>query len=151
IENRAAQKLESRDRLAELRAEQRQKLDGCCGAVDTDERADHITRLREKAERRACDDAERALRTNEELLHVVAGIILAQATQAIPDLAVGEHHFEAEHEAARIAIAQHLIAAGIGRNVATDLAGAFGAKAQREKAIGVGCRLLDLLEDHARI
>ncbi len=48
-------------------------------------------------------------RADEELLQVVAGVVLAQAAQPVPDAAVGEHHFEPEHEVARIAIAQHRV------------------------------------------
>ena len=41
------------------------------------------------------DDAQGAFRTNEEVAQVVAGVVLAQAAQAIPDLALRGHHLQA--------------------------------------------------------
>ena len=90
-------------------------------------------------------------RADKQLLQVVAGVVLAQRAQAVPDRAVWQHHFEAEHEIARIAVAQHLHAAGVGGNVAADLAGALCAEAQRKQAIcGIGGGL-DVLQNHAGV
>ena len=97
---------------------------------------------RMQLEGRAGDDAERAFGADEEMLQVEAGVVLAQAVQAVPDPAVGEHHFEAEHVLARIAVAQHAGAAGVGRDVAADLARAFGAEADRVEPCRVGGRRL---------
>jgi len=93
-------------------------------------------------EHRAGDHAERAFRTDEQLLQVVAGIVLAQPAQAAKHAAVGEHDFQPEREVARIAIAQHVHPAGIGRQVAADLAAAFRAQRQREQPARRGGGLL---------
>ena len=37
-------------------------------------------------------------RADEELLQIVAGIVLAQRAQAVPDAPVGQHDFETEHQ-----------------------------------------------------
>ena len=71
-------------------------------------------RRREQLQHRRGDDAERALGADEQLLEVVAGVVLAQAAQAVPDAPVGQHDLEAEHELARVAEAQHRGAAGVG-------------------------------------
>ena len=52
-----------------------------------------------RREDRGGDDAERALGADEELLQVVAGVVLAQRPQPVPDAAVGQHHLEPEHQA----------------------------------------------------
>ena len=52
-------------------------------------------RLRKQAQHRGGDDAERALRADEQLLQVVAGVVLAQASQAVPDAPVGQDHLQA--------------------------------------------------------
>ena len=55
--------------------------------------------------------------------------------EAVQHAAVGEHDFEAEHEIARDAVGERAGAAGIGREIAADGAGAFGAERQRKQAI----------------
>jgi hypothetical protein len=70
------------------------------------------------------------------MIQVIAGVALAQAAQPVPHPAVGQHHFEAERELARVAVAQHVDAAGIGREIAADLARALGAQAEREQPVG---------------
>ena len=71
-------------------------------------------RAREQLQRRRRDEAQAAFGADEEMLEVVAGIVLAQGAQAVPDATVGEDHFEAEGEFAGIAVAQDLHAAGVG-------------------------------------
>ena len=92
-------------------------------------------RLREQLQHRRGDDAERALRADEQVLQVVAGVVLAQALEAVPDPPVGEHDLEAEHEVAGVAVAQDGRAAGIGREVAADAAGALGGEGEREQKL----------------
>ncbi|MNZ91458.1 hypothetical protein D3C78_1104450 [compost metagenome] len=82
------------------------------------------------------DDAQRAFGANEQLLEVVARVVLAQTAQRGVDAAVGQHGLDAQREVAHIAVAQHGRAAGVGREIAADLARTFGAYAQREQAPG---------------
>ena len=103
---------------------------------------------------RGGDDAERALGADEQGFHVVAGVVLAQALQARQHPAVGQHHFEAQHQVAHHAVAQDRRAAGIGREVAADLRGALRSQAQGEQALGIARGALRLgegaagLDDH---
>ncbi len=99
--------------------------DGRVGIRDRDEKGEPGFRQREQLQHRAGDDAERAFRADEHLLQVIAGGILAQARHAVPDPPVRQHDLEAERELARRAVFQHVHAAGIGREVAADLAAAF--------------------------
>ena len=97
--------------------------------------ASAVTRVRgsgKSFEHRRGHDAQRALRADEELLEVVAGVVLAQAAQAAVDAAVREHRFDAQRQLARVAVAQHRRAPGVGRKIAADRAAALRRERQRE-------------------
>ena len=99
-------------------------------------------RTREELQGRRRNQSQRAFGADEEMLQIVAGVVLAQGAQAVPDAAVGQHHFEAEAKLTRIAVAQHLHPAGIGREVAADGGAAFRRQRQRKQAIDLPCCLL---------
>ena len=108
-------------------------------------------RPRKELQHRGGDDAERPLRADEELLQVVAGIVLQQAAQPVPDFSGRQHHLQPEHEAARVAVGEHLRAAGIGGDVAADPAGALRAERQRKEHAGLRRGLLQPLQHDARL
>ena len=66
------------------------------------------------------DDAKRALGADEKVAQVVAGVVLAQAAQPVPDFAVWQHDFESKAKLARVAVAQDLHTTGVGAEVAAD-------------------------------
>ncbi|MOA46186.1 hypothetical protein D3C78_1686670 [compost metagenome] len=76
------------------------------------------------------------------MLQVVAGVVLAQRAQLIQHAAVGQHHFQAECQVARVAVAQHLLATRIGGHHATDRGAALGGQRQGKQAAHVRGRLL---------
>ena len=85
--------------------------------------------------------AERAFAADEQVAQVVAGVVLAQAAAGRPrrrPSAVTTSR--PRHLLARIAVAQHLRAAGVGREVAADRAAAFGGEAEREQQAARGGR-----------
>ena len=92
------------------------------------------------------DDAERAFRADEQIAQVVARVVLAQRLETFEHAAVGQHDFESEHEVAHHAVAQDRGAAGVGRQVAAELARAFRAEAHREQPIDRRRCRLDLGE-----
>ena len=100
-------------------------------------------------EHRPGDHAERALGADEEVLEVVAGVVLAQGPQAVEDPTVGEHRLEAEDVASGVAIAQHVEAAGVGGDGAPDGGAAAGAPVHRQLPVDGGGCLLDLLDGAA--
>ena len=53
--------------------------------------AAHLRRRKELQHRRG-DDAERALGADEQVLEVVAGVVLAQRGETVPHAPVGQHH-----------------------------------------------------------
>jgi hypothetical protein len=81
------------------------------------------------------DHAERALAADQQLREVVASVVLRKRCELRDHAAVSQHGFQPVREIARHAIAQHCGAAGIGGEIATDLAAAFRAETQREHAI----------------
>ena len=92
------------------------------------------------------DDAQRAFAANEQVAQVVAGVVLAQAAQAVPDLALRRHHLQTQAQFARIAVAQHLGAASVATQVAANGATAFGRQAQRKQKAGLVRVLLQRLQ-----
>jgi hypothetical protein len=128
------------------------KLQEGANLVEACERAQRhllLGRRRENPQRRARDNAERALGADEQLLQVDAGVVLDVFAHAFEDLAVGEHGLEPEHEIAGHAIADHAIAAGIGRDVAADGAAAARAEIEREHESVVADTFLQSLQRHA--
>jgi hypothetical protein len=106
-------------------------------------------RWRKELEHCGGDDAERTFSTDEQLLQIVAGIVLAERTQSVKDAPIRQHDFQPEHEVAHGPVAQHCGSAGIGGNVTTDLAASFGAEAQREQTPGFFGRFLHFGQDTA--
>ena len=110
-------------------------------------------RLRQRIELHggAGDHTQRAFGADEEVAQVVAGVVLAQAGQAVPDLALRRHHFQAQAELARVAVAHHLRAAGVGAQVAADGAAALRGQAQGEQETGFLALFLQALQHAAGV
>ena len=68
---------------------------------------------------------ERAFAADEQVAQIVAAGVLDQAPIAVQQLPPAGDHPESGDPVARQAVAQYADAAGVGRNVAADLAGAF--------------------------
>ena len=94
---------------------------GICIHAESEREIRAVARLGEHPHPRLGDHAERALGADEQLGQVVAGVVLAEPAQPVPDAAVGQHDLEAEHQLAGHAVAQHRGAAGVGGEVAADL------------------------------
>ena len=62
------------------------------------------------------------------MLQVIAGVVLAQPAQAIPDAPVRQHHFQTQYQIAHRAPAQGMNASCIGRNIPSYGAAAFRTK-----------------------
>ena len=111
------------------------KLQRAVGTVQPDEGRRPRARIWKEPERSSGDDAERPFRADEEALHVIAGVVLAQLTEGVDNAAVSEHGFDAGHEITRIAIGDDIQAAGVGRDVSANRACAFRRQRQRKEAI----------------
>ena len=104
----------------------------------------------EELERGGGDDAERAFAADKELADVVAGGVFVQRGEVGEQAAVGQHHFQPEHQIARGAVAHHVQPAGIAGDVAADLAGAFAGQAKWKQPPGLGRGFLHVLQNRAR-
>ncbi|MCY1301337.1 hypothetical protein D9M70_509420 [compost metagenome] len=67
----------------------------------------------------------------------------------MPGVARRRHHLQPQAQLARVAVAQHRGAAGVGRQVAADGAAALGRQAQREQPAVLACHVLQVLQHHA--
>ena len=89
--------------------------------------------LREQLQGGGGDDTQGALAADVEVAQRITGVVLAQAAQALPQIAVGGDNFQPQTQLARIAKAQHLRAACVGSQVAAHGAAAFGRQTQRKQ------------------
>ena len=128
LEHAARDEFERREPVAHQRAQGGQQLDGFLRIFDGDPRGGTCGRFGKELEHGGGDDSQCPLGAHEEVLEVVAGVVLPQRLEPVPDAPVGQHDFQAEHEVARIAVAKHADAAGVGRQVAADLAAALRGK-----------------------
>ena len=81
-----------------------EQFQGVLGRSASDKSRYARLRRRQQFKHRCGDDTEGSLRTDEKIPQVVAGIVLSQAFQPVPDAPVGEHHFQPEGELAGVAI-----------------------------------------------
>ena len=76
------EQIEARQELAEVRAEALEQHDGRGGVIDREPKRHTLPHRRTQTQDRRRDDAEGALRADQQLLHVVAGVVLAQRREA---------------------------------------------------------------------
>jgi hypothetical protein len=118
--------------------------------ADREQRRCLAPRRRKGLEAGGGDHAERAFGADEEVAQVVARVVLAQSAQAVPQFARRQHDLEPEGELARVAVAQDLRAAGVGRQVAADGGRALRRQRQRKQASRRGGGFLHALQRAAR-
>ena len=78
------------------------------------------------------------------MAQVIAGVVLSEFTQVMPDSAIRQYCPQAEHLITHVAITKHVDSACIGSEIAANLTTSFGAKTQREESIGIQRRLLNI-------
>jgi hypothetical protein len=149
IEGCARDQLERRQLVGDGGAGAPEEAHHVLDPAEPEESGFDFARRGKELHRRGSDDAEGALAADEELLQIVAGIVLAQAAKAVPNPSVGQHHLEAQCQLAGIAVAHGRDAAGAGRQIVADLTASLGPEAEREQPVGLGGRLLQMREDVA--
>ena len=150
FERDARHELEGRHRVAERFAQAAEKRERCGRCAEADECGRNRGGSRKQAQRRRRHDAERALGADEELLEVIARVVLAQCRELVQHAPVRQHDLEAEHEGTHHAVAQHGRAAGIGRDDAAQRRAALGAERHRQQPVDGGRRGLQFGEHAAR-
>ncbi len=106
--------LESAQRPAEGRIHRVQKAAEVLEAVDGDQGCVTTARRRPETQDGPSHDTQRAFRTDEQLLEVIAGVVLDHVFHRGNDGAVGEHGLDPEQLLAGHSVANHAVAAGIG-------------------------------------
>jgi hypothetical protein len=134
--------LEAGQPVAERRLQRVEGGDGLAGTGDAEQRGGVCGRLRKQLQRGGGDQPELALGADEQVLHVQAAGVLAQRGQRVQQLPVRQYHLQPQRQLAHGAEAQHGEAAGVGGQVAADLAAAFAGQRQREQQPGAGRRRL---------
>ena len=112
---------------------------GLVGVEAEQHRARAFGRL-DEAHRDLGDDAELALRADDQRQEIVTGRIEARSAD-IDDLAVHQHHADAEHIIGGDAVFQAMGAAGIGGDIAADGAGDLARRVRRVEEAVSGDRL----------
>ena len=148
-EGLARDQLEGLDGVAERVLGRPEEAQGRRRIGHREQRRGGVARARHEAQDGGGDDAQRALAADEELLPVVARIVLAQGPQAVDHGPVGEHHLEPEDEVAGHAVAQHVDAARIGGDDAAEHGRALRREADGEEPAFRLRRVLRHLEDAA--
>ena len=120
-----------------------------CRRRHADEGGLHRTRPRHQSQHRGGDDAERALGADEQVLEIVAGIVLLELVEIVQHAPVGEHHLDAERVRARDAVGERGGAAGIGGEIAADGAGALRRQQLRIEPVHGRRRLARPQQRHA--
>ena len=132
----ARHQLEGGELVAARGAQLRQQLERMARGVDADQRGGGVGAAAETASSDAAViTPERAFGADEQRFDVVAGVVLAQALEPRQHAAVRQHHLQAEHQVAHHAVAQHRRAAGIGGQIAADLAAALRTQAQGKQPL----------------
>ena len=130
----AGEQFEARDVAAGARLRDAEQIDRGLRRGQAEKRDLDRARPRHQPQHRRGDDAERAFGADEQILQVVAGIVLLQLVEIVQHAAVGQHHFEAERMRARDAMRERRGAAGIGGEIAADGAGAFARQTVADRA-----------------
>ena len=98
---------------------------------------------------RAGHDAKAALGADEQLLEIVACVVLDHLVHGRHDGAVGQHRFQTQHHVARHTVADDPVAAGVGRDVAAHGAATPGSQIEGiQQSFGVGS-FLQVLQQYS--
>ena len=130
---------------------QSQKRNGGVGTVQRDHRRGPAGQDRKEFEAGGRDDAQGPFSTDQQLLEVIARIVLAKPLEPVPDLTIGQDRLKAQDQIAHRTIAQHRRAARIGRDQPANGCRAFGRQAKREMSTLGGRGLMDSGQGDARL
>ena len=93
------------------------------------------------------NDTDGTFATDEELLQVVAGVVLAERAQVVHNCTIREHGLNTQDIPMKAAISQEAKATRVGGDIATDMARSLRAQVEREDVVLLSqksiCRLKD--------
>ncbi|KQY26475.1 hypothetical protein ASD38_19730 [Caulobacter sp. Root487D2Y] len=141
--------LEGRQQAAEISLQTPQQLRQRRKALDADDGGVLADRRGAQAQHRAGDHPQGAFRADEQLLEVVAGVVLDQRAHGLDHRPVGEHGLQAQDHVAHHAVAQDAVAARVGGDRAADRGRTTRAEIQRQQQAFGGRGLAGGLQDAA--
>ncbi len=103
---------------------------------------------RHQTQVRACHDPQRAFCADEQVLEVVAGVVLEHAIHGRQHRAVGENRLDAEDVVAHHSVAHHPHPARVGGDVAPDRCGGTTTEVHREHQTSLVGSFLGSLHRH---
>ena len=106
---------------------------------------------RMQPQHRPRDDAQRALRPDEQVPQHVAGVVFLQRGEIDQHAPIGQHHFKTGDEVTHRPVAHDGGAAGIGRDQPADLGTSLAAKLQRELATDLRGRFMKVAKNDTSI
>jgi hypothetical protein len=104
-----------------------------------------------QAQHKPRDDPQRALRADQNVLQVIAGVVLDHLVEGGDHRPVRQHPLRAEHQGAHHAVPVDAVAAGVGRGDAAHLRGSAPAKIEREEEADRLGGVLGRLQRHASL
>ena len=149
VEARVRDDLEPFEGVAQRRVEPPQQDECLVGRFEPDPRGGARGRDGNEAQAGRRHDSQRALGAAQQVAQVVTAVVLLQRRQTVEDATVGQHRLDSRDQRAHRAVAQHLRAAGVGRDEPSDRRRPLAAEGQR-KAQPVGEHgIVEILEHHA--
>ena len=143
--------LEGAHRAADLLFQPAQQRDDLGEAGKREQGAVVAPRTSLEPQHDAGDDSESAFGAHEQVLQVVAGVVLDHLVQAGEHGAVGQHRLQTKDRVPGHPVADRPVAAGVRRHVAANRARPARAEVEwEEQPLGLG-RLLDALQRRARL
>ena len=142
VERVAGDELDGVERR-ERPAEGARQADGDVDARDPEDGHRQAIEARQQAQPCGRDDAERALGPGQQLGQGVAGVVLPGGVQPADDRPVAEHGLDALHLVAGHAVAEHVDAAGVGRDRAADGRRVAGGEVNAIRPSRLGRRPVD--------
>lgn len=99
----------------------------------------------------AGDNANCTFRADEQLLQIIACVVLSQGGEGVDDSAIRQDRFKTKHVAVKTAVTQQTESSRVGRDVPSDMARTLCTQIQGEQVVALRKVLIGYLEDNTRI
>ena len=108
IQRKGADQFKATQPFGKMVFNAREQIHGSLNRVYANPRGCHGLRRGKQFQRCACNHAERAFAADKQMARFVARGVFMQRRQVVQQLAVGQYHFQPQHQIAHRAIAQHV-------------------------------------------
>ncbi len=132
IERELGDELETFDRAARAAFHRAQQLERDGGRFDAEPAGRAVGSRRHQPQRRGGNDAQRPLRPDQQMIEVVAAIVLLERREPVVARSVGQYRLDPRDQRPHRPEPQHLRAPGIGRDQPADRRTPARAERQRK-------------------